>query len=366
MSSISVQTYIQEQPEVLRRLVERQAGFSAAAGRLAPWTFRKIWFVGSGTSLYAAMTAANVWESVLGVDTEAISSLEFLQDVSDRMLGPDTLAVAISQSGATVVLAEGLARARRLGCRTACVTAEVDSLLARTAEVVVNSETGPEEVFAKTKGFTSTALAACLLGLAVARDAGALAGPADRVVNQALAALPGLVGQVIAAAEEQASVMVQRLASVEGLFIVGEGALLPAVYEGSLKLLEVGKLLVEGRDLEEILHGYFNAVGPRVGLVVLAGGMRQPEKVLALQAAAAEVGAPLVTIAADSLVPSVLRSEAVALLLPDPGVDWLAPILGVLPLQILAYHLAIARGIDPNRTRYPSLYGVFRTKTIHM
>ena len=341
--------YIAEQPEALRRLMNGSLLLPRPAG---PW--QKLWFVGSGTSLYAGMVAANLSEALLGADAEAISSQEFLRDVSDARLGPGVLAVAISQSGATVVLTEAMARARRLGATTVGVTAQPDSPLAQAVAYVVPSLTGPEDVPPKTKGFTSTAFAACLFVMA-------LAGTADPALAAACARLPEQAAGALAAAEAAVPALVSRLAPASSYFVVGTGTVLPAALEGALKVLESAKLMALGLELEEVLHGYFNAIGPETGLILLARTDAPAEKLAAFTRAAALIGAPLVTIAEPGAAVA-----APDLLLPAAGHPGLAPLLAVLPLQVLAYHLAQARGKDPDRTRYPELYPVFRTKTIYM
>ena len=355
MVTASMRAYIAEQPAALRRQESETVLPAALPG--GPW--RKLWFVGSGTSLYAGMVAANLCERLLLVDSEAISSQEFQLDVPDAQLGPDTLALAISQGGATVTLTEAMTRARRLGAATVGVTAEPASPLAQVVEYVVHSRTGPEEVPPKTKGFTTTAAAACRFGLALARMAGVDTSECDRLAA-ALAALPDRTAVALAAADRAAPLLAARLQGAAGYFVAGTGTLLPAAYEGALKILETAKLLAEGRELEEILHGYFNAIGPETGLILLAGPGAPPEKVAAFCRAAGMVGAPLVTVG----LPGAPLVEA-DLALPDPGHAALAPLLGILPVQVLSYHLALARGKDPDRTRYPELYAVFRTKTTH-
>lgn len=355
MVTASMRAYIAEQPAALRRQETEMVLPAALPG--GPW--RKLWFVGSGTSLYAGMVAANLCERLLLVDSEAISSQEFQLDVPDAQLGPDTLALAISQGGATVTLTEAMTRARRLGAATVGVTAEPASPLAQVVEYVVHSRTGPEEVPPKTKGFTTTAAAACRFGLAIARMTGVDISECDRLAA-ALAALPDRTAVALAAADRAAPLLAARLQGAAGYFVAGTGTLLPAAYEGALKILETAKLLAEGRELEEILHGYFNAIGPETGLILLAGPGAPPEKVAAFCRAAGMVGAPLVTVG----LPGAPLVEA-DLALPDPGHAALAPLLGILPVQVLSYHLALARGKDPDRTRYPELYAVFRTKTTH-
>jgi len=303
------------------------------------------------------MVAATLAERLLRVDAEAISSREFLTDLPDSALGPGTLALAISQTGATVALVEAMARVRALGVATIGVTADTRSPLARVVQYVVDSQTGPEDVPPKTKGFTTTAAAACRVGVALARSTGHHLEECDALTT-ALAALAERTAAAVTASEAAAPRLVTRLARAGGFFTVGTGTLVPAACEGALKVLETAKVFAEGRELEEILHGYFNAIGPETGLILLAGPGASRDKVAAFCRAAELVSAPLVTIALPG-APVVAPDIA----LPDAGHPALAPLLGVVPLQVLAYHLALARGRDPDRTRYPELYEVFQTKT---
>jgi glutamine---fructose-6-phosphate transaminase (isomerizing) len=360
MCEVLMAGYVAEQASALRRLVETAgySGLAEASERLAQAAPRKVWFAGSGTSLYASMVAARYWRDLAGVDAEAISSLELLNDVPDWQLGPGTAVVAVSQSGSTVVLAEALERARRLGSHTVAVTAESASDLALVAGDTALSLTGPEEVFAKTKGFTTTALAACLLGQALCTSR--LTPAALASVEKGLALLPDMADRVAQLAVRVGADLAARFAGVGALFVVGSGPMLPAVYEGSLKLLEVAKLPVIGRDLEEVLHGYFNAIGTETGIVLLARQLPQMAKLRSFLEAAAHVGAPVAIIAEGDL--AGIEAD---LTIPENPCEQLAPLLGIIPLQVLSYELALVRGKDPNRTRYPELYSVMKTKSIY-
>lgn len=359
MHNALMETYVLEQAKTLAGLLQTASGLMDAARRMPRLRPRKVWLAGSGTSLYAAMIAARFWRRFARVDAEAISSLELLNDTEDWQLGADTVVIGISQSGATVTLSEALDRAKRLGSLTIAVTAEPNSNLARQSDVVVHSQTGPEEVFAKTKGFTSTALAACLFGYACARLYGLTADEQQRIA-EGLSRLPAAAEAVSDSALQAGPALVERFRTVDGLFVVGTGTMVPAAYEGALKLLEVGKLPVLGRELEEVLHGYFNAIGPETGVVLLAGRIPQVEKIHGFIEAVRHVNGPLVVVAEQEV-----GGIAADLVVPALGCSELAPLLGVIPMQVMAYELARTRGINPNVTRYPELYSILKTKTIY-
>lgn len=349
-----------QQPTVLRGLVERRRlatgalrAFLATAPRRP---VRKVYLVGSGTSRYAAEIAAPVFADLLGVDAEAVATLVFLNDVPAARLGSGTVVVGVSQSGETLALVEGLTRASAHGSPTVAVTDDPDSGLARAADAAVLSLTGAEAVYAKTKGFLTTALAACLAAAEFSGPDDA-AGAARRATFDAtLDLLPGHASRVIEAATDAAPRLARRFADVGALAVVGSGRLLPAAHEGALKLLEVAKLIVAPYELEESMHGPFNAFGPHTGLVLLAGAIPQAMKLAAFREAASAIGAPLIDIA---------DVEPADLVVPRLPYAALEPLLGVLPLQALASELARVRGVNPDATRYPSLYAVFRTKTGH-
>ena len=357
MSDTRMLHYIREQPEALRRVFRAPLPADALRDALAQRSVRKIWIAGSGTSWYAAMVAAEAWERSTGIDAEPISSLELLNNVSDRALGRDVAVIGISQSGATFVLVSAIRRARALGCVTVGVTAEPASLLAQTAEWVIDCATGPEDALAKTKGFTTTTLAACLIALATAGQVTSVDSFADELVT----AMDATIAQSGSRVDE----WVRRFGGVSAVFVVGSGIHVPTALEGALKILEVAKLPVVGREIEEMMHGAFNAVGPETGIVLLAGDLPQIDKVQTLRKATAVVGAPLVTIA-DRAVFERSETKDFDLVLPGLGRPELLPLLGIVPMQMLADRMAVQRGVDGDKPRHPVLYGLFKAKAIHV
>lgn len=361
----TVQSYIAQQPQAFERLLSSAEQFEIVARSLRGPRTRKVWLAGSGTSMFAGAIAAAVWEQLLGIDCEVVSPLELLNAIPGALLSNESLVIAISQSGETWTLAEGVERARQHGAATVAVTSDARSLLAGKSDAVLDSKTGDEDVFAKTKGFTCTALAASLLGIALGREGTRVSPDTLTLVEQSLSRLPVLTEQAMRSAYERTSSVVRRFRDVDSLFVAGSGFQLPAAHEGALKILEIAKIPVVSQEIEESFHGYFNALGRRTGLVLLSGTLPQQEKLQAFRDAAATIEAPLCVMADASLVGSVFDEGDVDAVIPDMPFTPLSPLLGVLPMQILAYAFAEARGVSPNRTRYPELYQVFRTKTMH-
>jgi len=349
-------TFIEEQPSALRRLLDQPPEIRRFDTAMKAQSVSKIWMLGSGTSLFAAMIAAEYWEARLGIDCEAISTLEFLNSAASSRLTPSTCVMGISQSGATFVLVEAIKNARLCGSLTLGITAESDSLLAHAAEHVVLTHTGPEDALGKTKGFSTTTFAACLVGLLLDESGQGLAAAQD---------LPDAFLSVIRAVTGVVSQWVERLADARALFVIGAGQQLPASWEGGLKILEVAKQVVVTKELEEMLHGPFNGVGPDSAFILLAGSVGRTDRIAAFVSGVHAVGRPLLSIVEPGL-PSPSADLAWDLTLPVVTDSGFLPILGVVPMQILAERLALQRGLDPDMARYPFLYKILAAKSIYV
>ncbi len=350
-----MQTFIAEQPAALRRVLDAAFDHAGLRAAMRSRPVRKVFLLGSGTSLFAAMIAATAWEQALGVDAEAVSSLEF-SDVPDNLLGSQTAVVGISQSGASFILVDGLTRARQAGCLTIGVTAEPTALIGGAAEFILATATGPEDAMGKTKGFTTTAFAACLLAQRLA---------ATDAIPEGYGDFAEAVEQVVTGVEHVVDQWAGLFADRQALFAVGSGHLLPAAWEGGLKVLEVAKQVVVTKELEEMLHGPFNAVGPLAGFILLAGHVARRDRLDAFLKAVAALDLPLLAVS-DARTPIVAGGRVMCFMLPalrDPALE---AILAVVPLQILADRLARVLGLDPDTSRYPFLYKILAAKSIYV
>ena len=350
-----MQSFIAEQPDALRRTLAARFDVGALSETFVRRKIRKVWMLGSGTSLFAAMIAVTEWERVLGVDAEAVSSLEFA-DVPAGALGASVAVVGISQSGASFVLVEALERARDAGCLTIGVTAEPAALIGRAAEIIVPTDTGPEDAMGKTKGFTTTAFAACRLAHLLTEQ-----GEAGDVFER----FPDVLEATITRAGSEVADWVRLLLDAQAVFAVGSGAFLPAAWEGGLKVLEVAKQVVVTKELEEMLHGPFNAVAPTSAFIFMAGHVERRDRVDAFLKAVAALDLPLLAIS-DARTVVTAGGRTLTFTLPTVGNPALEAILAVVPLQILADRLAQARGLDPDTSRYPFLYKILAAKSIYV
>ena len=352
--------HILEQPEAFERLLAAGLNAEALVAAFLERKVRKVWIVGSGTSLYAAMIAARSWERELRIDCEAASSLEFLDETETGGLAPDVLVLAISQSGASLILLEGIRRANARGAMTVVVTAHPEAPIPLEAGFVIETHTGPETNLGKTKGFTTTALAAVLLGRRVAL--GPIAD-GDAVLRAHNGEVPAATARTVEASRAVAGQWAEKFRNADALFVVGAGDQVPSALEGALKILEVAKMPVIPKELEEMMHGPFNGVGPNTGIVLIADEISQGQRLAAFIEGVKLIGTAFATIAARQSVSDTYGPFD--LVLPPCNDAAVRAILGVVPFQVLAHDLAAARNAAIDTARYPQLYPVFASKSIY-
>jgi glucosamine--fructose-6-phosphate aminotransferase (isomerizing) len=351
---------INEQPEAIQRILSRPFLPGPFAEEFLGKGIAKAYFVGSGTSLFAAMISAQSWAARLTLDCQAVSSLEFFDMLTYRSIGPETLVVAISQSGASLILREVVRRANEAGAMTVAITADPHAVVSAEAGFVFETHTGPEENLGKTKGFLTTAFVSAVLGAALAERA---AGATSKPLQQGYGAVPALVQQTLDASRPLVREWATKLREADALFVVGSGVQVPIALEGALKILEVAKMPVIAKELEEMMHGPFNGVGPSTGMIVLGDKTSHRVRLDALVRGAAHINVPTFSIATGTGIESLFKPFD--LVLPGNDDDALRAILTMLPLQLLAHDLAAERGADIDRARYPLLYPIFASKTFH-
>jgi fructoselysine-6-P-deglycase FrlB-like protein len=341
--------YIREQPIVIRRVfAEVPAQVEALAAGL-PGRPRAVALVGSGTSRHALVAVEAYLARRLGCPAMVIGPMAFMAE-PPAWATEGSLAVLLSQSGAstTTVEAAGFARAR--GMATLAVTAEARSPLASTGGPLVVMPIGAESVGPKTKGYTGSVAGAICVGLALggAVDWARIRAEAEAVCDRLETATAGW--------EATATALAKRHAAAAHLMVLGQGRHLGTAQEAALKITEMGGIAGAAFDTEEALHGRFHGLDATtpVFFVVRTGG----ERALALGAGStlAALGIPhhLLALAAGPEAPAGALSVELPRLTALPELDLLPAIV---PFQCLARALALARGITPEQMRYAGLSG---------
>lgn len=344
---------ISEQPSALRAALSAYTKDGALRGEalgLSPREarrIRRVVLVGCGSACHAAMAGRHGLERLcrLPVAVEIASEMRH----RDLPLDERDLCVCISQSGETAdtLAALRLARGR---CRTLGVVNAVGSTLAREADSVLYTHAGPEIAVATTKGYTTQVLVLTLLALGLA---GMRAGEADAQERAALlAGMARLPAQMEALTEGGEAVrrMAHACAGRTSLFYMGRGVDYAQALEASLKMKEIAYLHSEAYAAGELKHGTIALVEPGTQVIALA---TQPALLAKMAANIHEVrsrGARVLALAARSLSEG-LRGEADEIwTIPDTE-PLLTPLLGIVPMQLLAYETALARGCDVDKPR---------------
>jgi glucosamine--fructose-6-phosphate aminotransferase (isomerizing) len=347
---------IHEQPRAIAATVggRRQVDSPQAADAvgLSPEqtaNLRRIVVVGCGTSLHAGMAARPALEAWARLPVECDIASEFRY--RDLVLDHSTLVVGVSQSGETIDTLYALRQARAHNAPVVVVTNVASSAMAREADAVLLTHAGPEIGVAATK--THVAQIVCLQKLALTlSDARSTLAPGRRAqLLEALGRLPEEVESVLARSDETCS-LARRFTDVRDFFFLGRGTGYATALEGALKLKEVSYVRAEAYSAGEMKHGPIALIEPGVVVVAVLGTGPLREKMLSNVAEVRARGATVVVVAAEG---DVEAADAADHLLPVPrpvpGAELLSPVVEVVPLQLLAYALATAKGFDVDKPR---------------
>jgi glucosamine--fructose-6-phosphate aminotransferase (isomerizing) len=307
---------------------------------------RRVMIVSCGTSYHAALVARAMIERLSGVAAEVDIASEFRY--RDPVIGPDTLLVAISQSGETADTLGAAKAARQRGAGVIAITNVVGSALARESDGVVYTHAGPEIGVASTKTFTATLTAAYLLALALGLERGFLAPEEGGKRIADLLEIPGLMERALAApqpVEDLAAV----LAEYRNFLYLGRGLHYPIALEGALKLKEISYIHAEGYAAGEMKHGPIALIDETLPVVALVPRDGTYDRMVGnVEEVRARSGRVIAVCHRGDLA---IAQRADHVLEVPSAVDLLAPLVTVIPLQLLAYHIAVRRGCDVDRPR---------------
>jgi len=343
---------IDEQPEAIRdTLVGRTHG-----GRLQLDELRipddvlrevsKVFVVACGTAFHSGLVAKYAVEhwTRLPVEVEIASEFRY----RDPVLGPDTLTLAVSQSGETIDTLEAARHARRQGSQVIAMTNTVGSSLAREADGVLYTHAGPEIGVASTKTFATQMVAQQLVALYLAQVRDAKFPEEIAGVLTDLARLPDQVEQAIALDAHVRSIAERFLDARDFLFI-GRHTGYPAALEGALKLKELSYIHASGYPAGELKHGPIALVDAGVPVVAIATRCHvYPKMVSNIQEVKAR-GASVIAIVSAGDVEAARLADHVIEVPETP--ELLAPVVVTVPLQLLAYHVAVLHGRDVDQPR---------------
>jgi glucosamine--fructose-6-phosphate aminotransferase (isomerizing) len=342
---------IHEQPravaDTLRGRLDVEAGQALIGDILPdPASLRRVLLLGCGTSFHAGAVGKLMIEALARVAAEVDLASEFRY--RDPVLGPGDLVVAISQSGETADTLAAVKEARARGARVIAISNVVDSAIPRLADGALYTHAGPEIGVASTKCFTTQLGALALFALALGRRMGALGDAAARAFAEGLAATPAKMQQVLERAGDLAE-LARSCAGVSDFLFLGRGVHYPIALEGALKLKEISYIHAEGYAAGEMKHGPIALIGEGIPVVVIAPRGPGYEKVLSNLAEVKARDGRVIAVGTEGDV--LLAGQCEQLLGVPEALPLLQPLLTVLPLQLLAYGVARARGNDVDQPR---------------
>ncbi|MCP4697365.1 MAG: glutamine--fructose-6-phosphate transaminase (isomerizing) [Gammaproteobacteria bacterium] len=342
-----------EQPRVVADTLEGRIGngrvleaaFGPRAGKLFA-KVRAVQIIACGTSYHAGLVARYWLESLAKIPctVEVASEFRYRQP----LVGPDILAVTLSQSGETADTLAALAEAKRLGISSSLAICNVpESALVRASDMVLLTRAGPEIGVASTKAFTTQLTALLLLTVVLGRSRG-LSAEQEKDIVRALLSLPERISQLLEV-NSKIQQLAKQFADKEHALFLGRGVHYPIAMEGALKLKEISYIHAEAYPAGELKHGPLALVDAEMPVVAVAPNDALQEKLKSnLQEVRARGGKLLIFANHKAIMQKSNYVQITELGEVDAVVS---PILYTIPLQLLAYQVAIIKGTDVDQPR---------------
>ena len=306
----------------------------------------RIWIVACGTSWHAGLVGKYLFEEMVRTPVQVDIGSEFRY--RDPLVGKNDLFITISQSGETADTLAAAREAKAKGARVVSVVNVVGSTLARESDGVLYTHCGPEIGVASTKAFTAQLTALYLLSLHLARVRKVMNVADGKAWLDRLVQLPALVERVLGR-EAEVVAIAKRYYKKRNFLFLGRGINYPIALEGSLKLKEISYIHAEGYPAGEMKHGPIALIDKDMPVVVLAPRDRLYEKTVSNLMEVKARHAPVIAFVAEGERELGKTADAV-FTIPDTH-PLLSPILFTIPLQLLAYHIAVLRGADVDQPR---------------
>ncbi len=342
-----------EQPQTIRdsfrgRLLPESGDVKLGGIQLTDWelrNIRRIIILACGTSWHAGLVGEYLLEEYAHIPVEVEYASEFRY--RSPIIEPGTLCLVISQSGETIDTLEAMREAKRKGAKVLGITNVVGSTIARETECGVYIHAGPEIGVASTKAFTSQVTILGLIAILLGRRGHLSADRGSQMIRE-LEKLPDLVQKVL-----DQSDAIKEIAKVyadhHNCLYLGRGVNFPIALEGALKLKEISYIHAEGYPAAEMKHGPIALIDPQMPVVVIATKDGSYDKIVGnVQEVRARDGKIISVVTEGNIEIAAISDHVITI--PDTMNFWM-PLLSVIPLQLLAYHIAVLRGEDVDQPR---------------
>ena len=345
---------IHEQPQAIRETLRGRYRYEQGEADLpdiglTPAQFaeaHRLWIVACGTSWHAGLVGKYLIEELVRAPVQVDIGSEFRY--RNPLIGPGDLLIAISQSGETADTLAAVRQAQEQGARVVAICNVVGSSLNREADGVLSMHAGPEIGVASTKAFTAQLVTLYLLALHLGRVRGVLSAEEGRLWLDRLVTLPTHVTHLLGREAEFVAIA-KRYHTKRNFLYLGRGINYPIALEGALKLKEISYVHAEGYPAGEMKHGPIALIDKDMPVVVLAPRDRLYEKTVSNLMEVKARGAPVIAFVTEGERELGKTADAV-FAVPDVH-PLMTPILFAVPLQLLAYHIAVLRNCDVDQPR---------------
>jgi glucosamine--fructose-6-phosphate aminotransferase (isomerizing) len=307
---------------------------------------KRIFIVACGTSYHAALIGKYMVEKLVSVPVEVDIASEFRY--RSPVITSEDLMIVITQSGETADTLAAQREAKRLGAKVLSICNVVGSTSSREAEAVFYTHSGPEIGVASTKAFTTQIAGLFLFSVALGRVKGSLTQTASGGLLSELLVLPGKVEEILAQNEKIRSVAKEFFKARDFLYL-GRGLQYPVALEGALKLKEISYIHAEGYPAGEMKHGPIALIDEEMPVVVLAPRDLLQDKIASNMQEVKSRGGKIIAVTNESSH-DVCGISDICIFIPEIN-PYLATILAAVPMQLIAYHIAVLRGCDVDQPR---------------
>jgi len=306
----------------------------------------RMFIVACGTSAYSALVGKFMIESLARIPVEVDYGSEFRY--RDPLINERTLVLALTQSGETVDTLAAMEEARSKGARLLSIVNVIGSQAARMSDGVIYMQAGPEIGVASTKAFTASLVDQYLLALHLGKLRGLIDSARMKELVEHLAELPNLVGRVLGNGNDY-DALAAKYFKRENFLYLGRGINYPIALEGALKLKEISYIHAEGYPAGEMKHGPIALIDERMPVVAIAVRDSVYEKMVSQIEQVKARGGIVIALATEG--DEAIAGKADHVIHVPPTSPLLSPVVNVVPLQLLAYFIAVRRGCDVDQPR---------------
>ncbi len=311
---------------------------------------QRIIIVACGSSYHAGLTAKYVIEQWARIPVEAVTAAEFRY--CNPIVGPETLCIAVTQSGETADTLVGIRQAREHGSPVIAITNVVASAITRISDAVLYLQAGPEIGVVSTKTFVTSVAVLYLLGLYLGQQRGRIDAEQMSEFLTTLEQIPDQIQQELdkaASPDDQIAPLAARMSKASSIMFIGRGVGFPTALEGALKLKEISYIHAEGFPAGELKHGSIALLDPETPLIGIATASHVYEKVVSNIQEVRARDAKVLVIATEG--DEKIRQHADDVLYVPATLEAFSPLLATIPLQLFAYHAAVARNCNVDQPR---------------